>query len=160
MSSFSNTAITGLISTAQRHHKHPAGRYPSRYGSLLHEDHHLKASDVDQVFSVSSLEVRSLASQSPSSGPLNFTNFNLFKFIYFDWEHELGRGRERRREYQAGSALSARSLMWGSNSQTVRSWPEMKSRVQSLMDWGTRHPSTSFLLAQHKLSVITTTVIL
>ena len=41
-------------------------------------------------------------------------------------EHEQGRSRERERETQnlkqaPGSELSAQSLTWGSNSQTVRS---------------------------------------
>ena len=54
----------------------------------------------------------------------------------------VGRGRERGkdRESQAGSALSAQSLMWGLNSQTTRSWPEVKSRVGCLTDWITRCP--------------------
>ena len=51
-------------------------------------------------------------------------------------EHELGRCRERERETQnpkqaPGSELSAQSLMRGSNSQTVRSWPEPKSDTLS-----------------------------
>ena len=44
--------------------------------------------------------------------------------------HEQGRGRETETQTMKqapGSDLSAQSLMWGSNSQTVRSWPELKS---------------------------------
>ena len=55
-------------------------------------------------------------------------NFFLM-FIYF-WERErASRGGAERgdRGSKAGSELSAQSLMWGSNSQTVRSWPEPKS---------------------------------
>ena len=42
------------------------------------------------------------------------------------------RGAERERETQnpkqaLGSELSAQDQMWGSNPQTVRSWPELKS---------------------------------
>ena len=53
-----------------------------------------------------------------------------FIFIYFEREIESkqGRGRERgRQESQAGSALSAQSLMQGSHSRTGRSWPESES---------------------------------
>ena len=64
-------------------------------------------------------------------------------FIYFErkieceWgEAERGRGRES----QAGSVLSAQSPTWGSNSWTVRSWPEPKSRVGHLTDWATQAP--------------------
>ena len=51
-------------------------------------------------------------------------------------ESKWGRGRERGRknpkESQAGSALSARSPMRGSNSRTVTSWPGPRSRVGTL----------------------------
>ena len=39
---------------------------------------------------------------------------------------------EGNRESQAGSELSAKSLMWGSNLQTMRSSPELKARVGPL----------------------------
>ena len=47
-------------------------------------------------------------------------------------EREQGAGMQRERETEnrkqaPGSELSAQSLMWGLNSQTVRSWPELKS---------------------------------
>ena len=48
----------------------------------------------------------------------------------------MGRGgaeREGEKESQAGPALSAESL-WGSNSRTRRSWPELKSRVRCLIN--------------------------
>ena len=53
-----------------------------------------------------------------------------------------GRGadREEERESQAGSALSAQSPMWGSNSRTMRSWPELKPRVRRLTNWATEVP--------------------
>ena len=38
-----------------------------------------------------------------------------------------GAERESARRSEAGSALTAQSLMWGSSSQTVRSRPEPKS---------------------------------
>ena len=52
------------------------------------------------------------------------------------WEgqREGERGREKERESQAGFALSAQSLTWGSISQTMRSWPEPKPRVRDLID--------------------------
>ena len=58
-------------------------------------------------------------------------------------EHEWGRGRERgihRIQKQApGSELSAKSLTWGLNSWTVRSWPELKSDTkptkQTPLEW-------------------------
>ena len=69
--------------------------------------------------------------------------FNLFIF-----ERERGREkvmegqreRVRERESQAGSAVSAQSLMRGLNSQTVRSWPKLKSRVGCLTNWDTQAP--------------------
>ena len=45
-------------------------------------------------------------------------------------DHEWGRGRERGRQnlkQAPGSELSAQSLTWVLNSQTVRLWPELKS---------------------------------
>ena len=58
-------------------------------------------------------------------------------FIYFlerETECEWGRGREREREKQnlkqaPGSELSAQSPMWGWNSPTMRSRPELKSEA-------------------------------
>ena len=61
---------------------------------------------------------------------------NVYLFIF-----EGGEGqREKERESQAGSSWSAKSPMWGSNSRTVKSWPEMKSGVRSLTNWATRVP--------------------
>ena len=55
--------------------------------------------------------------------------------------HKWGMDRERgERESQVGSALSAQSLMWGSNSQTMRSQPEPKPRVGCLTNWATHVP--------------------
>ena len=43
-------------------------------------------------------------------------------------ECEWGRGRERGIEVsEAGSGLPAKSRMWGSNSGTLRSWPELNA---------------------------------
>ena len=49
-------------------------------------------------------------------------------------EHKGGKGRESKeeRESQADSALSAHSPVWGSISGTLRSRPELKSRVGCL----------------------------
>ena len=51
-----------------------------------------------------------------------------------------GGGAERgeERESRAGSTLSAQSLMWGSNSWTVRSGPELQSRVRCFTNWATQ----------------------
>ena len=59
----------------------------------------------------------------------------FFKFIYFEREcmhvHELGRGKERGREFQAGSTLSVRSPMQGLNlmKQEIMTWAEIKSQT-------------------------------
>ena len=51
--------------------------------------------------------------------------FFLSLFIYFEREREsasrVGAEREEERESQAGSGMSAQSLMQGLNSQTLRS---------------------------------------
>ena len=60
----------------------------------------------------------------------------IIKFVYLLWE------RERGRESQPGSTLSAQSLMQGLNSQTMRSWPELKSR-SDLTYWATQVPLLS-----------------
>ena len=54
-----------------------------------------------------------------------------------------GAERERQRESQAGSTMSAWNPMWGSNSRTTRSWPEPKSRC--LTDWATQAPQQIFI---------------
>ena len=48
-------------------------------------------------------------------------------FIYFDRDSASKGGTEREgdRGSEAGSGLTAESLMWGSNSQTLRSGPEI-----------------------------------
>ena len=74
--------------------------------------------------------------------------FNVF--IYFwkrererdrAWAEEEPRERETQNLKQApGSELSGQSLMWSSNSGTVRSWPEPISRVRRLTNWATQEP--------------------
>ena len=65
-------------------------------------------------------------------------------FIYFERKFEWKRGRERREEEpQADSTLPVWSPMWGSNSGTMRSWPELKS-VAELTEL-TRCPSCALL---------------
>ena len=51
--------------------------------------------------------------------------FNVSIFL-FERERVRG-GEEGDRESEAGAMLSAQRLNWGSNSQTMRSWPELKS---------------------------------
>ena len=60
-------------------------------------------------------------------------------------ERERERARERERESQAVSMLSAQSPTWGSKSQSVRSWSELKSRVGCLSTEPTRCPEGTFL---------------
>ena len=82
-----------------------------------------------------------------------FIYFFKFVFIYFERDRDSTSGggaeREGDRESQAGSALSAWSPLWGSNSQnreitreTVRSRPEPKPRVGRLTE-PPRLPSTA-----------------
>ena len=72
-----------------------------------------------------------------------FCFFFFLMFIYF-WggKNMSGEGAETEvdRKSQAGSALSAQSLMQDLNSQTVRSLPESKPRVGHLLNW-LSHPS-------------------
>ena len=81
----------------------------------------------------------------------------IFKFIYLLWERDReskqGRGRETERgtrESQPGSTLSALSPMRDSNSRTVRSWPEPKSRFGCLTDWATQACWDSILISRPK----------
>ena len=82
-----------------------------------------------------------------------FPFLNIFLMFIFEGETECawGRGRERERETQnpkqvPGSELSARSPTQGSNSQTMRSWPELRSDAQSTEP--PRHPKTPVSLAK------------
>ena len=81
---------------------------------------------------------------------LSLPHFFL-KFIYFfilrEREHvskhaQVGWGakREGDRESQVGSSPSTQSPMWGSNSRTMRSWLELKSRVRRVINWATQEP--------------------
>ena len=69
-------------------------------------------------------------------------SFFFFKFTYLFKEREKesrgGTEREGERESQGVSALSVQSLMQGSNSQTVRSWPEQKPRIRCFTDGATQ----------------------
>ena len=49
-------------------------------------------------------------------------------------ERERQTDRQRDRESEAGSVLAVVSPMWGSNPQTMGSWPELKPRVGRLPD--------------------------
>ena len=72
--------------------------------------------------------------------PLHFLPFYLFmlnlflKNVLFIFEREStsrgGAETEEDRGSKVGSVLTATSPMWGSNSWTVRSWPELKSDAQ------------------------------
>ena len=85
-----------------------------------------------------------------------FGFFFIFKFIYF-WDREgeaenmhlhAMRGvaeRERDREFQVGSKLSAQSPIWGLNSWIMRSWRELKPRVRRLTNWAPRCPVIPFM---------------
>ena len=74
----------------------------------------------------------------------SFIKKNFFTFIYF-WETgrdraQVGEGHRKigtQNPKQApDSELSAQSPTWGSNPQTVRSWPE----VRRLTNWGPQAP--------------------
>ena len=76
---------------------------------------------------------------------INFLKLFLSFYLFLTErkrERKKGRGRERgtERESQAGSALSAQSLMQDSNSPTLRSWPEPKPRGRCLANWVTWMP--------------------
>ena len=62
----------------------------------------------------------------------------FFKFINLFGETERVNGGGAARESQAGSLLPAQTPMWGSNSWTVRSWPEL---TPSLTHNQLSHPS-------------------
>ena len=69
-----------------------------------------------------------------------FFFFNVYLFL------RGGEGRERNRQFQAGSTLSAQSQMLGLHLWTVRSWPELKSRVRCLNDWAIQAPHQQAIL--------------
>ena len=68
---------------------------------------------------------------------ISFFYLNFFEclFILREREHVQGRSREKGRESQAGSELSAQSLMQGPISWTGKSWPERKPWVRCLTHW-------------------------
>ena len=69
-------------------------------------------------------------------------NFLKYLFIYVCWFMLIasrgGTERERERESQVGSTLSAQIPTRGSIPQTMRPWPEPKSRVRSSTNWATQ----------------------
>ena len=67
-----------------------------------------------------------------------FLKFFFFKFIYLFGGAGGRAERKGEKESQAGSTVPAQSLTQGSIPQTVRSWPEPKSRVRHLTDWATQ----------------------
>ena len=70
-----------------------------------------------------------------------YITFKYFlEFICLFWERESQREREREIESQAGSMPSAQSPTRGSNSLTVRSWPEQRSKIRCLIYWATQEP--------------------
>ena len=79
---------------------------------------------------------------------LSVITFRITFFCLFIFEREgestckqrRGREREGDRKSEAGSALTTESSKWGSNSWTLRSWPEPKS------DTWLSHPDTPILL--------------
>ena len=76
---------------------------------------------------------------------LSLRIFFLSLFIYLFWKREGGRRkggtvREGEREFQAGSVLSVQNLTGGLNSWTLRSHPQLTSRVRCITDWTTHVP--------------------
>ena len=73
----------------------------------------------------------------------HFLNICLifFKFNYFERERASKSvcGTSRAGANGKG-ALPAQSQTWGLNPSTVRSWAELKSRVQHLTNWATQAP--------------------
>ena len=63
-----------------------------------------------------------------------------FLFIFRERERMGEEQRKRKTESQAGSSLPAQSPMQGSNSQTMRLWPEPKSWARHLTNWATQVP--------------------
>ena len=58
--------------------------------------------------------------------------------------------REGERESQAGSPLLAQSPTWGLIPRTIRSWPELKSRVGHLTNWATQAPQDCYFLLTNR----------
>ena len=68
------------------------------------------------------------------------TIHDLFLMFIFQRERvsRVQAQREGDRGSQSGSVLTIRSLIPGSNSQTLSSWPELKSRARCLTHWATQ----------------------
>ena len=69
----------------------------------------------------------------------------FFQWINLFWERGREWQRAWERESQVGSVLSVWSPTWGPNSQTMRSWNELKSRVGCSTHWATQAPLSEFL---------------
>ena len=74
----------------------------------------------------------------------------LFKFIFILREIASGVGEAGQREWesQAGSALSTQNPVQCPNPRTMRSWPELKSRVGRLTNWAIQVPRNYFFLTE------------
>ena len=79
--------------------------------------------------------------QLPRKQGFLFAFFFYYYYLFVLREHASRREakKESKRENpKAGSMLSAKSPTWGSNSWTVRSWPEWRSRVWCSSYWATQ----------------------
>ena len=76
---------------------------------------------------------------------INLFIIYLLKRFIWERDHEQEGQREREREIQADSMLSAEPDM-GLDLKTLRSGPELKSRVGHLTHWATKAPLKSKVL--------------
>ena len=75
--------------------------------------------------------------------PTRWLFFMVYLFLR-ERENRTVAERGRQREFQAGSPLSAWSLMRSSNPWTVRSWPEPKPRAGSPTYWAIQVPQDGY----------------
>ena len=78
---------------------------------------------------------------------------NMYLFFRKSQRQSMSRGgaeRDGDMESEAGSELSSQNLMWGLNSQTVRSSPEQKSDTQ--LTEPPRHPPDDFVLNEKRFT--------
>ena len=78
------------------------------------------------------------------------------RMLTYVCECDWGRDREREGEgeSQAVSELSVQSPTWSLNSRTLRSWPELKSRVEHLTDWTTQAAPGNYYLSLVSVSML------